>query len=256
MMKYTRQLTRSPGIGAALFALLLVLTAACEDRAGSPPTEHADHDTSAEADSIEHVVVTPDVGPRQAVHLTAQQERALGVVYMEVARRTLERTIRTVGRIEAAEHRVADVTPKIDGFVEQLFVGTTGESVRRGGAVNQTIVYNLFIMVKGKTIRSRRRGVKLIVEALLKFLNVGTWTTDECYQQPMNVKDKNLYSTDIDEMGLALWVIRWDQLVQIPYLADRTTLDDFAILYADYLRVAETDPENTISEQQIELETE
>lgn len=69
---------------------------------------------------------------RQAVHLTAAQERALGVTYTTVDRRTLIRTIRTVGRIEAAEPRVADVTPKIDGFVERLFVDATGEAVRRG----------------------------------------------------------------------------------------------------------------------------
>ncbi|MHC4295563.1 MAG: efflux RND transporter periplasmic adaptor subunit [Planctomycetota bacterium] len=69
---------------------------------------------------------------RQVVHLTAEQERALGVVYTTVARERLIRTIRTVGRIEAAESDVADVTPKIDGFVETLYVNTTGEAVRRG----------------------------------------------------------------------------------------------------------------------------
>jgi Cu(I)/Ag(I) efflux system membrane fusion protein len=69
---------------------------------------------------------------RQAVALTAEQERALGVVYMTVERGDLERTIRTVGRIEVAETNIADVTPKIDGFVERLYVNTTGEAVRRG----------------------------------------------------------------------------------------------------------------------------
>ncbi len=69
---------------------------------------------------------------RQPVHLTPQQERALGVVYTMPRRETLTRTIRTVGEIMAAEPNVADVTPKIDGFIEVLFVSTTGEWVRRG----------------------------------------------------------------------------------------------------------------------------
>jgi len=69
---------------------------------------------------------------REAVHLTAEQERALGVVYGSVGTMDLQRTIRTVGRIEASEDRIADITPKVDGFVEELFVGTTGESVRAG----------------------------------------------------------------------------------------------------------------------------
>lgn len=69
---------------------------------------------------------------RQPVHLTAEQERALGVVYTTVRRGTLSRTIRTVGRIEAPEPNVADITPKIDGFIERLYVASTGEAVRRG----------------------------------------------------------------------------------------------------------------------------
>ena len=69
---------------------------------------------------------------RQMVHLTPEQERALGVRYVTVQRRHLERAIRTVGRIVASESRIADVTPKVDGFVETLAVNTTGETVRAG----------------------------------------------------------------------------------------------------------------------------
>ena len=69
---------------------------------------------------------------REAVHLTAEQERALGVVYTTVTRGELTRTIRAVGRIEAAETNIADVTPKIDGFVERLYVNTTGAAVKLG----------------------------------------------------------------------------------------------------------------------------
>jgi Cu(I)/Ag(I) efflux system membrane fusion protein len=69
---------------------------------------------------------------RQPVHLSDQDARTLGVTYTTVGRETLERTIRTVGRVEAAEPRIADVTPKIDGFIEDLFVSYTGETVRQG----------------------------------------------------------------------------------------------------------------------------
>ena len=69
---------------------------------------------------------------REPVSLTPAQERALGVVYMQVSRSPLEGTVRTVGRIEASEARVSDIAPKIDGFVEHLHVATTGETVTRG----------------------------------------------------------------------------------------------------------------------------
>ena len=69
---------------------------------------------------------------RNPVHMSPDQERSLGIVYTTVGRKTLSRSIRTVGLIETAEQNVADVTPKIDGFVEELYVATTGESVRAG----------------------------------------------------------------------------------------------------------------------------
>ncbi|MGD2216479.1 MAG: efflux RND transporter periplasmic adaptor subunit [Gemmatimonadales bacterium] len=112
----------------------MLLLAACGGQNDESPMpgmsaeEHAMHTgggSSGATDSTGTVL-------RSAVHLTAAEERALGIVYTRVEARPLARTIRTVGRIEAAEPRVADITPKIEGFVEQLFVSTTGESVRRG----------------------------------------------------------------------------------------------------------------------------
>lgn len=69
---------------------------------------------------------------RQAVQLSPAQERALGVVYTTVGREDMVRTVRTVGVVQAAEPNITDITPKIDGFIEELFVDFTGETVRRG----------------------------------------------------------------------------------------------------------------------------
>jgi Cu(I)/Ag(I) efflux system membrane fusion protein len=69
---------------------------------------------------------------RNPVHLTPEQRNSLGIVYTTVGRTTLRRSIRTVGNIDVAEQNIAEVTPKIDGFVEELYVGTTGESVTEG----------------------------------------------------------------------------------------------------------------------------
>ncbi len=117
-----------------LSLLLLTALAACNGgdeespMAGMTAEEHA----RMQAGGTQGAVDTTGTLVRQPVHLTSEQERALGVVYTTVRRETLTRTIRTVGRIEPAEPRVADITPKIDGFIEQLFVSSTGESVRKG----------------------------------------------------------------------------------------------------------------------------
>lgn len=69
---------------------------------------------------------------RQPVRLSAEQARAIGVRYAVVARGPLSRTVRTVGQVVPAEPNLADVTPKVDGFVDRLFVDATGVPVRRG----------------------------------------------------------------------------------------------------------------------------
>jgi Cu(I)/Ag(I) efflux system membrane fusion protein len=96
--------------------------------AGMTAEEHA----RMQAGGTQGAMDSTGTAIRQPVQLTAAQERALGVTYVSVRREPLDRTVRTVGTIEAAESRIADVTPKIEGFVEHLYVDATGASVRHG----------------------------------------------------------------------------------------------------------------------------
>lgn len=96
--------------------------------AGMTAEEHA----RMQAGGTQGAMDSTGAAIRQPVQLTAAQERALGVTYMSVRREPLARTVRTVGTIEAAEPRIADITPKIEGFVEHLYVDATGAPVRRG----------------------------------------------------------------------------------------------------------------------------
>jgi Cu(I)/Ag(I) efflux system membrane fusion protein len=69
---------------------------------------------------------------RQPVQLTAAQAQAIGITYTVVQRGPLRRTVRTVGQVVPAEPGLAEITPKVDGFVDRLFVDATGVTVRRG----------------------------------------------------------------------------------------------------------------------------
>jgi RND family efflux transporter MFP subunit len=112
---------------------LVLLLAACGGQQeggmeGMSAEEHAMHmggGMAGETDSTGATIRNP-------VHLTPEQGRALGVVYHTVGRASLERTIRTVGQVAAAEPNVADVTLKVAGYIEELLVASTGESVARG----------------------------------------------------------------------------------------------------------------------------
>ncbi len=91
--------------------------------------------SESETEAMAGMTAGADTGvasARQPVHLTPAQIQAMGVTYTVVQRGPLERTVRTVGQVAAAESRLADVTTKIDGFVDQVFVDATGMAVRRG----------------------------------------------------------------------------------------------------------------------------
>ena len=109
-------------------ATILTLLAACSSESaeespmeGMSAEEHAMHTGGGGG-------MTDSTGAavRNPVHMTAQQQQALGVLYTTVSRSALSRTIRTVGNIEVAEPNEVAVTLKIDGFVEELMVASTG----------------------------------------------------------------------------------------------------------------------------------
>jgi Cu(I)/Ag(I) efflux system membrane fusion protein/cobalt-zinc-cadmium efflux system membrane fusion protein len=56
----------------------------------------------------------------------------IGVRTAPVAERTLQRSVRTVGRVDYDETRMADVNTKVAGWVEALFVDFTGQEVTKG----------------------------------------------------------------------------------------------------------------------------
>lgn len=73
-----------------------------------------------------------DVSADGSVQLTASQITEFGVTFGTADVRTLENKIRTTGVVNFDETRIAQVTLKFSGFVEQLHVDFTGQPVRRG----------------------------------------------------------------------------------------------------------------------------
>ena len=67
-----------------------------------------------------------------SVRLSAAQISEFGVTFGYVERRMIEEEVRTVGIVNFDETRIAGVTPKVDGYVERLYVDFTGQPVRRG----------------------------------------------------------------------------------------------------------------------------
>ncbi len=70
--------------------------------------------------------------PQTPIQLSPVQRQMIGVTYGTVERTTLKKIIRAIGRVDFDERRLTDVTFKIGGWVQDLFVDYTGRRVRKG----------------------------------------------------------------------------------------------------------------------------
>ncbi len=66
------------------------------------------------------------------VRIGPEKVQKLGVRTEAAAKRLLGKTVRAAGRIEPDERRVTAISPRFEGFVEQLHVNVTGQFVAKG----------------------------------------------------------------------------------------------------------------------------
>jgi membrane fusion protein, copper/silver efflux system len=70
--------------------------------------------------------------PAGAIQISAEKQQLIGVQYGEAVYKPVSRTLRAVGRLAYDETKITRIHPKIEGWVEQVFVDFTGKEVRRG----------------------------------------------------------------------------------------------------------------------------
>jgi len=80
----------------------------------------------------DHAAMLAGLEEAQAVSLSTELLDRTGITYARVERRTLVRGVKALGRIVYDETRLADVSPKLDGWAEELYVDFTGAPVERG----------------------------------------------------------------------------------------------------------------------------
>ena len=87
-----------------------------------PPTENP----------VRAEVAREPQGVPGVVDIPPERLQTIGVKYGKVTRIPLEKTIRTVGRVAVDERRLAKVTIKFHGWIEELFVSALGDHVKKG----------------------------------------------------------------------------------------------------------------------------
>ncbi|QSA96883.1 efflux RND transporter periplasmic adaptor subunit [Methylococcus sp. EFPC2] len=93
--------------------------------------EHAGHVGHASEPKVDHTAHAP-AASEHSLLIGLERLQSIGVKFEPAALRPLERTIRTVGRVEVDERYLARVTVKLEGWIDRLYVNYTGESVKQG----------------------------------------------------------------------------------------------------------------------------
>lgn len=79
----------------------------------------------------DHAAMTAGADERP-VRLSDEMKDRIGVTYATAKEESLQLRVRAVGTVTYDERRLVSLNPKIEGWVEQLFVDYTGAEVRRG----------------------------------------------------------------------------------------------------------------------------
>ena len=118
----SRAWARIAAYGVVLAITILAVIYFTRSRAsGTAPAAGHAHGTSA-----------PSASTAQPVMLSADDARRIGVTYAPVTVSAFGKEVRTVAQVTFDETTVKTISPKIDGWVEQLIVNATGQYVSRG----------------------------------------------------------------------------------------------------------------------------
>ena len=99
---------------------------------GLPDTSSVPKKDSMGMDYIPVFAEEENQNEAQLLHVSSEKIQRLGVKTAPVENTQIAHTVRTVGNVEADERRLYNVTLRFDGFIEQLYVNATGQSVALG----------------------------------------------------------------------------------------------------------------------------
>ena len=70
--------------------------------------------------------------PATAFKISPEKQQLIGVQYSTVENQTISKSLRAVGRAAFDETKIVRINPKIEGWIEQVYVDFTGKLVQKG----------------------------------------------------------------------------------------------------------------------------
>jgi Cu(I)/Ag(I) efflux system membrane fusion protein len=99
--------------------------------AAKKPSEMEKEMKGLTMESIQKEGKVQEVAPG-TVQISSERQQLIGVKIGAVEMKSLQKVIRTVGRVDYDEKRIVTVSPKIGGWIEDLYVDFTGRFVKQG----------------------------------------------------------------------------------------------------------------------------
>jgi Cu(I)/Ag(I) efflux system membrane fusion protein len=79
-----------------------------------------------------HGAAAAGAGAAKSIMLSEADQRRIGVTFAMAEQGPLAREVRTVGQVTFDETRLQTISPKIDGWVDKLFINATGQPISAG----------------------------------------------------------------------------------------------------------------------------
>ncbi|MDD4904561.1 MAG: efflux RND transporter periplasmic adaptor subunit [Methylobacter tundripaludum] len=115
------------------------------------------------------------------IRISPEKIQKLGVKTATVATRTLTRSIRAVGSIQIDERRVHAVTPKFEGWIQRLYVNTTGQAVKRGQPLLE--IYSPELMTAQQEYLIARQGQHALQQGSAQARDTAAHLADNALQR-------------------------------------------------------------------------
>lgn len=155
------KLGSSLGIFSSTIALSLVVFLVIQDqRHAWPFSRHHSLAMSHTAETIEprKALSSADAAARTTIEVPEQQIEALGVRFEPVQVQPIDDPVHAVATVVADESRISHVHARIAGWVEELYVNTTGETVRAGQPLAAIFSQELYSSQQEYLAALRRAG--------------------------------------------------------------------------------------------------
>jgi Cu(I)/Ag(I) efflux system membrane fusion protein len=101
--------------------------------------------------------------PEGAFRISPEKQQLIGVQYGEADYKAVSKTLRAVGRLTYDETKIARVHPKIDGWIEQVYVDFTGKLVKKGQPLIS--IYSPELLQTQQEFLLARRGRDALAES-------------------------------------------------------------------------------------------